>query len=323
LLEHYHNDLQFDESELNLTQKDQDIRTVLDEIGQPEVAIGMQDLAKELTEEDVSTALRESGSGKAAGLDGLPTEFWAKLHEVYLTSKKVTEDRTGRAAAHAEPVKRTFNIIALLTRVYNDIERNSVVPGTEFAKVWMCPIFKKKDVTDIANYRPITFLNTDYKIFTKALTTKLSRVAPHLIHPNQAGFMKGRKISDQMFLAMEMVEYAEDQLEDGAILALGPEKADNKMSHRYLWYVLKHNHIPDMFINTIKSLYSDAETQVVINGVLSSSFRVIQGVRQGDLLSCLLFDLAIEPLASMLRRSDLGLQNKQCNAESGHHTIHR
>jgi hypothetical protein len=216
----YHNDLQFDESELNLTQKDQDISKVLDEIGQPELAIGLHDLAKELTEEDILTALRESASGKAASLDGLPTEFWAKLHEMYLTSKKDAEDRTSRAAAHVEPVKRTFNIVALLTRVYNDIERNGVVPGTEFAKGWMCTIYKKKDVTDIANYRPITVLNTNYKIFTKALTAKVSRVASHLIHPNQAGFMKGRKISDQIFLAMEMVEYAEDQLEDGAILAL-------------------------------------------------------------------------------------------------------
>jgi hypothetical protein len=77
----------------------------------------MHDLAKELTEEDVLTALRESASGKAAGLDGLPTEFWANLHEMYLTSKKDSEDRTGRAAAHAEPVKHTFNIVALLTRV--------------------------------------------------------------------------------------------------------------------------------------------------------------------------------------------------------------
>lgn len=43
----------------------------------------------------------------------------------------------------------------------------------------------------------------------------------------------------------------------------------------------------------------------MINGVASAPFKVTRGVRQGDPLSCLLFDLAIEPLACMLRKSDL------------------
>ena len=44
---------------------------------------------------------------------------------------------------------------------------------------------------------------------------------------------------------------------------------------------------------------------VIINGVISSPFQVSRGVRQGDPLSCLLFNLAIEPLANLLRKSDL------------------
>jgi len=44
---------------------------------------------------------------------------------------------------------------------------------------------------------------------------------------------------------------------------------------------------------------------IIINGVISPAYDINRGVRQGDPLSCLLFDLAIEPLAEMLRRSDL------------------
>lgn len=56
----------------------------------------------------------------------------------------------------------------------------------------------------------------------------------------------------------------------------------------------------------MKALYSDAWTSVVVNGIISDTpFKVTRGVRQGDPLSCLLFDLAIEPLAEALRQSEL------------------
>jgi hypothetical protein len=87
-------------------------------------------------------------------------------------------------------------------------------------------------------------LNTDYNIFTKALTNKLSRIAPALIHRDQAGFMKGRKIVDQIYLAMEAIEYAEEDLRNGAIVALDQEKAYDKTSHRYLWETMRKRGIP-------------------------------------------------------------------------------
>jgi hypothetical protein len=104
---------------------------------------------------------------------------------------------------------------------------------------------------------------------------------------------------------MEVVEYSEEELLNGAIVALDQEKAYDKTSHRYLWETMKKLGIPEGFINTVKSLYSDTETHVVINREISSSFKIIREVRQGDPLFCLLFNLAIEPLARMLRQSNL------------------
>jgi hypothetical protein len=62
--------------------------------------------------------------------------------------------------------------------------------------------------------------------------------------------------------------------------------------------------LPNKLIETVKSLYENVFTKVAINGVLSKLFRVTRGVCQGDPLSCLLFDLAIEPLACKLRNSN-------------------
>jgi hypothetical protein len=119
-----------------------------------------------------------------------------------------------------------------------------VSQGTNFAEGWMCPLYKKKDRRDIANYRPITLLNSDYKMFTKALALKLACTAPIVIHENQAGFIPGRSITDQIRLTQMIMNYAEVEEQEGAIIALDQEKAYDKISHNYLWNVLDKFNFP-------------------------------------------------------------------------------
>jgi len=95
----------------------------------------------------------------------------------------------------------------------------------------MCPIFKKKDKTEIENYRPITVLNTDYKLFTKSLSNKLAEVAPDLIRPDQAGFMTNRSIFNQVHLLDTILPYAKVSETNGIIVALDQEKAYDKIDH--------------------------------------------------------------------------------------------
>jgi len=174
---------------------------------------------------------------------------------------------------------------------------------TDFTIGWMCPLFKKKDTTDIRNYRPITVLNTDYKLLTKVLALHLMDSADTLIHEDQASFIPKRSIFSHIRLAKAIINYAEIMEEDSAIIALDQEKAYDHIQHDYLWKVLEVFYILEPFIKTIKALYRQAHTCVAINGILSKPFQVTQDVRQGDPLSCPLFDLAIEPLACMIRRN--------------------
>ena len=139
----------------------------------------------------------------------------------------------------------------------------------------------------------------------KVLAMRLAQVAPSLLHKSQAGFVPGRKITDQTKLIELMIAYAEATEQNGLVVALDQEKAYDKIAHDYLWKTLEAFHIPAELIKTIKALYEQAETSVMINGHLSSKFKIVRGVRQGDPMSCLLFDLAIEPLAAMLRSSEL------------------
>jgi len=161
----------------------------------------------------------------------------------------------------------------------------------------MCPLFKKKDPTDICNYRPITLMNTDYKMLTKVLVLQLLNHTSQLVHPDQVGFIPGCSIFDHIRLAKVILNYAEVTEENGAIVVLDQEKAYDKIRHDYLWKTLEAFCLPQPFICTIQALYNNAHTKIAINGVFSRTFKVMRGVQQGDPLSCPLFDLAIEPLA--------------------------
>jgi hypothetical protein len=167
----------------------------------------------------------------------------------------------------------------------------------------MCPIYKKKARTKIENHRPITLLNTNYKMMTKTLTVQLAKHACHLLHPDQTSFVPTRSIFDPIKLAESMCAYADYMDEEGVIVALDQEKGYDKIDHSYLQETLHTFKLPELFTTTVKSLYDHAKTAVMINGVLSDNFSVSQGVRQGDPLSCLLFNLAIKPLAATIRNS--------------------
>ncbi|EEB97152.1 hypothetical protein MPER_03581, partial [Moniliophthora perniciosa FA553] len=204
----------------------------------------------------VSEALQLSANGKAPGLDGIPFEVWKSLESRYETDLGAEIP--------------SFNVILALAYLFNDIEQHGKLPGSSFAESWMCPLYKKGERAEIANYRPISLLNTDYKIFTKALTIKLSKVVTELVHPDQAGFIPGRNIYDHIWLSKRVIEIAEEDAQNGVIIALDQEKAYDRIEHEYLWRTLRTFNLPERFINTVKSLYEDAHTYVMINGMMSN-----------------------------------------------------
>src|SRR5882762_3292051 len=108
-----------------------------------------------------------------------------------------------------------------------------------------------------------------------------------------------------MDLAQLMVHTCNVNEVNGALICLDQEKAYDKIAHSFLWVTLEKLNFPTHFIHTIKSLYLHAHTKVIINGEISTSFLIIHGIQQGDPLSCLLFNLAIESLVSMLCDSTL------------------
>ena len=72
----------------------------------------------------------------------------------------------------------------------------------------MITLIPKEDANlkDLSNWRPITLLNVDYKIASKAIATRIEKVVPLLINSNQTGFVKGRYVGENIRLINDILE---------------------------------------------------------------------------------------------------------------------
>jgi len=288
-------------------EDDQKINETLKNITNKLKIDDQEKLDKQTDEYKIKKAIKASQNGKAPRIDGIPYEFykvWMKEHKDY-------KDREGSK----NPKRPTTDITKILKKVYNEIE-NIGLKNQNFILGMMFLLYKKREKTKIENYRPITLTNTDYKILTKTIATKLGKLAHKIIHPNQAGFIPKRGLYDHRRMTEAMINYCETYKEDSYIMALDQEKAYDKIAHDYLWKTLEQFNFPQRFIFKIKKLYKNARTIVSINKTLPEAIRIERGVRQGCPMSCLLYNIAIEPLAEMIRRSMLkgfrikGIQEK-------------
>lgn len=240
----YYNNLQNNETEQNIEAKIQFINTVLQFVKWPLNDDKAAKLKENLSKDNTRESLQSSAKHKASGVDGIMTDFYQKLDNTWTQVWNIPEKR-----------ERGLDIVQMLTLVYNDIENHGLMHNTELNTGWMCPIYKNKgDPAEIQNYRPITVLNADYKIYTKARSIQLMEVAPEMIHRNQAGFMKNRRITDHILQNKMLVELAEKKKLNVMIFVLDQEKAYDRISHCDLWHILDNFSSPKKFTDIVKAM---------------------------------------------------------------------
>ena len=97
------------------------------------------------------------------------------------------------------------------------------------------------------------------------------------------------------------MDYANDHDLPAAIVSYDQAKAFDRVSHQYLFKVLRAFGFTEKFVNWVALLYTDITSSVIVNGFISSSFNLLRSIRQGCPLSALLYVLCIEPLAIAIR----------------------
>ena len=155
---------------------------------------------------------------------------------------------------------------------------------------------------EIKNFRPISLLNITYKIITKALANRISPFLSNLVHPDQAAVIKGRSIQGHNHMIRDLISLANLRGDNACILSIDQQKAYDRVSHEWIFKVLNHCNIGDSFLRWVKILNTGATSKILLNKILTSEYKLLRGVRQGDVLSPILYILCLEPLLEKVRQ---------------------
>ena len=164
---------------------------------------------------------------------------------------------------------------------------------------------KSKDLTNIKNWRPISLLNTDYKLIAHILSNRLQKVLPKIISNDQSGYLKGRNISLNIRSIFDIIDFVEKDNSSGLLAFLDFEKAFDKLNWTFLQKALSKFGFGPKFKEWVTILYTNIESCIINNGQTSKYFEIKSGIRQGCPLSALLFVIAVEVLSLSIKKNDL------------------
>lgn len=236
-----------------------------------------------LTESECRNALKGFQKNKSPGTDGLTTEFYCFFWD-QLRNTMIDSFNYGFLKGELS-ISQRQGIIRLIPK-------------------------KNKNLSFIKNWRPISLLNVDYKIATKALALRLKKVLPSIINNAQTGYIEGRFIGENIRLISDVIDFTAEQNLEGIALFIDFEKAFDSLEWEFLLKALDTFQFGLDFKNWVKILYTNISSCTINNGYASNWFELTRGVRQGCPLSGLLFVLAVELLSNSIRaRNDIkGIQ---------------
>ena len=118
-------------------------------------------------------------------------------------------------------------------------------------------LIPKKGTVDklVRNWRPITLLNYDYKLYAKALANCLDVVIPDLVGKQQTGFIKGQTIHSNLAKTREVIAYLNKTGTPGVIAMVDFEKCFDHIEYNSIAGALQYFNYGPKFIDMIMLLF--------------------------------------------------------------------
>ena len=188
----------------------------------------------------------------------------------------------------------------LLTLVLNECFRLGVLTDSQRESLLRL-LYKRDDKRLAKNWRPISLLNTDYKIASKVITERLKRVMSSIVHTDQTCGVVGRTIFSNLQLILDTLDMIDLKNESGILVTLDQEKAFDRVDHDFLMRTICKFDFGSDFCRWVSIFYNSIFSRIICNGSLSAPVFLGRGVRQGCHLSLLLYVLVSEVLSTQIK----------------------
>nr|CAE05084.3 OSJNBa0009K15.4 [Oryza sativa Japonica Group] len=239
-------------------------------------------LTQEFTENEIKEAIFQMEHNKAPGPDGFPAEFYQVFWNV---------------------------IKADLLDLFKDCH-NGTLPlfSLNFGTIILFP--KCVEAMKIQQYRPICLLNISFKIFTKVATNRIIGVTQKVISPTQTAFIPGRNIMEEVVILHETIHEMCRKNKSGVIFKIDFEKAYDKVKWSFVQQMLRMKGFSPKWCQLIASFVQGGHVGIKVNDQIGNNFQTYKGLRQGDPLSSIIFNIVADMLALLIKRAkDVGTIN--------------
>jgi hypothetical protein len=222
-------------------------------------------------------------------------------------NKAVGEDRICGELLKLGGPRLTDELFNLISRIWHKEE----IP-IEWRTSIICPILKKGDPKCVENYRGISLLDMGYKVLATFLLKRIQDISERVIGEYQCGFRKGT--INHIFTLQQILSKHYEYNKDIHLVFIDFKQAYGNIIRNKLWNNLTKLGIPTKIVKLIKLCNNNTNCVVRMQGELSEPFEVMKGLRQGDALSPVLFNLALE---SVIRRTS----QRQLMEVNGNYTL--
>nr|GEV33091.1 RNA-directed DNA polymerase, eukaryota, reverse transcriptase zinc-binding domain protein [Tanacetum cinerariifolium] len=170
-------------------------------------------------------------------------------------------------------------------------------------------ILKIPDANTVNDFRPISLIESLYKIVAKILANSLVGVLGDIVNEVQSAFIAGRQILDDPFILNEELQWCKIKKKQSLIFNVDFEKAYDFVRWDFLDDILKKIGFGEKWCKWIQSCLRSSRCSIIINGSPTKEFHFFKGLKQGGPLSPFLFILIMKSLHLSFQRAVIKLSS--------------